>query len=184
MIAPVAVIVLGLSLLRLASVVMFPAPGERLLAWQEPLHLVNNYGLFAVMTTTRPEIMVEGSDDGRTWKAYGWRYQPQDVARAPRWVAPFQPRLDWQLWFAALGGPDTAPWFRAFLLRLLQGSPDVLGLVETNPFPHAPPRYVRAVLYDYQFTDAATHRRNGAWWQRRPTGLYFPPASLRASGPG
>ena len=179
--APVAALVLSVSLGQLAGDFGLPSPVQPLAAWQEPLHLVNPYGLFAVMTTSHPVIAVEGSGDGRAWLPYGFRYQPQDVDKAPRWVAPFQPRLDWQLWFAALGSADQAPWFRAFLVRLLQGSPDVLGLIETNPFPHAPPRFVRATLYDYRFTDARTRRATGAWWERRPLGPYFPPASLRPS---
>lgn len=178
-VGPAAVVLVTMSLLQLGSRVGIPPPAQSLLTWQEPLHLVNTYGLFAVMTTTRPEIVVEGSDDGMTWRAYGWRFQPQNPQRAPRWAAPYQPRLDWQLWFAALGSADTTPWFRNFLLRLLQGSPDVLGLLATNPFPNHPPRQVRAVLYDYRFTDSATHRVTGAWWQRRAEGLYFPLVSLR-----
>jgi len=178
-IAPVAAVLLAVSVSQLAGEFSLPSPVQSLVAWQEPLHLVNSYGLFAVMTTSHPVIAVEGSDDGRTWRPYGFRYQPQDVNQAPQWVAPFQPRLDWQLWFAALGSADQAPWFRALLVRLLQGSPDVLGLLQTNPFPHAPPRFVRATLYDYRFTDAPARRATGAWWQRRPLGLYFPPASLR-----
>lgn len=177
---PVALL-FALSLSQLAGQFDMPGLLQPLVAWQEPLHLVNPYGLFAVMTTSHPVIAVEGSDDGRTWQEYGFRDQPQDVNQMPRWVAPFQPRLDWQLWFAALGSADNAPWFRAFLVRLLQGSPDVLGLLQTNPFPHAPPRFVRATLYDYRFTDARAKRMTGAWWQRRPLGFYFPPASLRPS---
>ncbi len=179
--APVAAFVLALSLGRLAGDFGLPSPVQPLAAWSEPLHLVNPYGLFAVMTTSHPVIAVEGSEDGRTWVPYRFRHQPQDPDRAPRWVAPFQPRLDWQLWFAALGSADQAPWFQAFLVRLLQGSPDVLGLLQTKPSPHAPPRFVRATLYDYRFTDFPTHRATGAWWRRRPLGLYFPPASLRPS---
>lgn len=179
--APVAAVLLAVSVSQLAGGFGLPSPVQPLVAWQEPLHLVNPYGLFAVMTTSHPVISVEGSDDGKTWREYGFRYQPQDVTQAPRWVAPFQPRLDWQLWFAALGSADQSPWFRAFLVRLLQGSPDVLGLLRTNPFPHAPPRFVRATLYAYRFTDARTKRETGAWWQRRSLGLYFPPASLRPS---
>lgn len=179
--APVAAVLLAVSVSQLTGELDpdLPSPIQPLAAWQEPLHLVNPYGLFAVMTTSHPVIAVEGSDDGKTWREYGFRYQPQDVNQPPRLAAPFQPRLDWQLWFAALGRADGSPWFRAFLVRLLQGSPDVLGLLQTNPFPQAPPRFVRATLYDYRFTDARTRRTTGAWWQRRPRRLYFPPASLR-----
>ena len=91
-------------------------------------------------------------------------------------MAPHQPRLDWQMWFAALGG--AADWFATFLARLLEGSPDVLGLLADNPFPDHPPRYVRALLYDYRMTDRATRKRTGAWWDRRLIGTYFPTSSL------
>ncbi|MEP6540552.1 MAG: lipase maturation factor family protein, partial [Bryobacteraceae bacterium] len=135
----------------------------------EPFGIANNYGLFAVMTTTRPEIVIEGSNDGSHWESYEFRYKPGDPKRRPAWVAPYQPRLDWQMWFAALGSPADNPWFVNLLARLLQGSPDVLSLFERNPFPGAPPRYVRALLYDYKFDH---------WWRRELLGLYVRPISL------
>jgi predicted DCC family thiol-disulfide oxidoreductase YuxK len=138
------------------------------------LRSFNGYGLFMVMTTERPEIVVEGSDDGTTWKPYEFRWKPGDPMRRPRFVAPHQPRLDWQMWFAALGGWEENQWVGSFLARLLEGSRPVLGLLAQNPFPDHPPRYVRAVLYDYRFTDAAERRRTGAWWRRREVGPYSP----------
>jgi lipase maturation factor 1 len=126
------------------------------------------------MTTTRLEIEVEGSDDGTVWKAYEFRYKPDDVHRRPGFVEPHQPRLDWQMWFAALSPYDATPWFQGFELRLLEGSPDVLDLLSANPFPLHPPRYVRARLYDYRFTTAAERRSSGAWWVRRLVGDYGP----------
>ena len=142
------------------------------------LRIVNQYGLFSVMTTTRPEIVIEGSSDGNTWLAYEFNYKPGDVFRPLRWVAPHQPRLDWQMWFAALGGYQANPWFANLMLRLLQGSPEVLGLLARNPFPNAPPRYVRAMVYNYHFTDFETQRATGAWWRRELKGLYFPIVGL------
>ncbi len=156
-----------------------PEPLNTLARVTAPLEIVNSYGLFAVMTTSRPEIVVEGSDDGETWLPYEFRYKPGDLHRAPRWVAPFQPRLDWQMWFAALGNYQSHQWFVAFVLRLLQGSPAVVGLLEKNPFPSHPPRYVRAQLYDYSFTDIATLRRTGTWWRRELIGTYLPPVGLK-----
>jgi predicted DCC family thiol-disulfide oxidoreductase YuxK len=141
-------------------------------------HLANTYGLFAHMTTSRPEIIVEGSADGREWKPYRFKWKPGDLDRPPGRVAPFQPRLDWQMWFAALGSPDTAPWFSYFMLRLLQGSPDVLALLEENPFPDAPPQFVRAGLYDYRFTTLPERRDTGNWWRREYLRPYFPPVDL------
>jgi hypothetical protein len=146
--------------------------------WLQPLRTINSYGLFAVMTTERREIIVEGSNDGTNWLAYDFKYKPGDVNRRPRFVEPFQPRLDWQMWFAALGNVQQSPWFGNFCKRLLQGSPDVLALLEKNPFPKHPPRFIRAELYDYQFTSPAERRATGAWWRREPVGEYLPPVSL------
>ena len=139
-----------------------------------PLRSVNAYGLFAVMTTTRPEIIVEGSDDGVEWKAYEFVYKPGDPHRRPPWVAPHQPRLDWQMWFAALGRYDDEPWFDAFCRRLLAASPDVLRLLASDPFGGRPPRFVRATLYRYRFSDWTTGRAERVWWTRERLGDYSP----------
>ncbi len=146
-----------------------------------PFRSINSYGLFAVMTTDRPEIIVEGSNDGENWVPYAFKYKPGDLKRRPGFVAPHQPRLDWQMWFAALGPYQQSPWFLHFCERLLEGSPEVLALLETNPFPDAPPRYLRAVLYDYRFTHFGIWREKGHWWQRTPRGFYLPPITLRDS---
>ncbi len=144
----------------------------------EPLHLVSAYGLFAVMTTTRHEIVLQGSKDGVEWRDYEFRYKPGDVARAPRWNIPLQPRLDWQMWFAALGNPQRLPWFWRFLQRLLENEPAVTALLERNPFPGERPLYVRALFYDYTFASAA-EKAKGQWWDRRLLGVYFPAARLK-----
>jgi hypothetical protein len=142
----------------------------------------NGYGLFAVMTTSRPEILIEGSNDGQTWLPYEFKYKPGDPMHRPTFVAPHQPRLDWQMWFEALRvmrpGSEPSPWFLNFCVRLLQGQPEVLTLLKTNPFPDAPPRYLRAMVYDYHFTDFATRRETGAWWRRQLVGPYCPVLSL------
>jgi lipase maturation factor 1 len=144
-----------------------------------PFQVINSYGLFAVMTTTRPEIVIEGSNDGVNWLAYEFKYKPGDLARRPAWVAPHQPRLDWQMWFAALGDYQSDPWIVRFMARLLQGSPEVLRLLGRNPFPDAPPHYVRAMLYQYRFTSPAERKSTGAWWGRELKGVYVPAVSLR-----
>jgi predicted DCC family thiol-disulfide oxidoreductase YuxK len=144
-----------------------------------PLCIVNPYGLFAVMTTKRPEIVIEGSNDGIEWREYEFRYKPGALARRPPWNIPHQPRLDWQLWFAALGGAWDDPWFESLLRRLLEGSKPVLDLFEVNPFPDRPPRYVRAVLYDYRFADPPTHAATGQWWVREKLGDFSPTLRLR-----
>jgi hypothetical protein len=184
---PRALLAPFLAVLACVSVVQFseatlgmgvpwPSPVVWLARAVSPLRSVNSYGLFAVMTTTRPEIVVEGSDDGETWRAYEFRYKPGDLQRRPGFVAPHQPRLDWQMWFAALGGScDQSPWLQGLFQRLREGSPPVVGLLGVNPFPDHPPRYVRALLYDYRFADLATHRRTGEWWQRRLETEFCPP---------
>ncbi len=144
-----------------------------------PFQIVNSYGLFAVMTTSRPEIIVEGSNDGAAWSAYEFRYKPGDLNRAPRWVAPFQPRLDWQMWFAALSNYRQNLWFLGFAAKLLENSPEVLTLLERNPFPEAPPRYVRATVYEYSFTTWSERHQTGAWWKRKLLGAYLPPVGMK-----
>jgi hypothetical protein len=130
------------------------------------------------MTTTRREIVIEGSDDGVAWRPYEMKYKPGDPSRRPGFVAPHQPRLDWQMWFAALGDCGQSPWLRRSMRRLLEGSPPVLSLFAADPFGGRPPRHVRAVAYDYRFTDLATHRRTGEWWQRRLEGEFCPATTL------
>ena len=144
----------------------------------QPFYIANGYGLFRVMTKERPEIQVEGSDDGIDWVAYEFKWKPGDVNRGPRWCAPHQPRLDWQMWFAALGGPRQEQWFENFVVRLLENEPSVTHLLARNPFPDKPPKYVRAILFKYQFTTSEEHRATGAWWKRREIGEFFPESSL------
>ena len=141
-----------------------------------PLRIANAYGLFAVMTTRRTEIMVEGSDDLLTWRPYLFRYKPCEPERPPRF-APFHlPRLDWQMWFAAPGRDCRSQrWFLRFEERLLEGSPEVLALLRENPFPDKPPKYVRARLFLYEFTRWGS----GDWWRRTELGPYCPALSLR-----
>jgi hypothetical protein len=143
---------------------------------------VNACGLFAIMTTKRPEIIVEGSDDGVNWLTYEFKWKPGDLTRRPAFTTPHLPRLDWQMWFAAIGRYQQNPWFIRFLTRLLEGSPEVLGLIVHNPFPDRPPRFIRAFLYEYHFTDAATRRETGAWWRRELLGLYCPTLTVASGG--
>jgi predicted DCC family thiol-disulfide oxidoreductase YuxK len=157
----------------------WPKPLLMVYARIEPFRIVNGYGLFRVMTKERPEIEVEGSADGIDWVSYEFKWKPGDVNRAPRWCAPHQPRLDWQMWFAALGGRREEQWFGNFMVRLLQNEPAVTRLLARNPFPEKPPKYVRAILYKYQFTTSEERRATGAWWKRREIGEFFPEATLR-----
>jgi len=157
---------------------MPPQPLAFFLRAVSPFHIVNTYGLFAVMTTERPEIIMEGSDDAETWKEYEFKYKAGALGRHPKWVSPHQPRLDWQMWFAALDRYENNPWFTNFALRLLEGSPQVTALLKTNPFPTRPPKYVRALLYDYRFTAPSERSSSGNWWSRELKGVYLPPSSL------
>jgi predicted DCC family thiol-disulfide oxidoreductase YuxK len=155
-----------------------PAAAQAVDNFIEPLRIVSTYGLFAVMTTERNEIVIEGSYDGVAWREYEFRYKPGDVARRPPWNIPHQPRLDWQMWFAALEDPNYLPWFSRFLERLLENEPTVTALLETNPFPDKPPTYVRAQFYDYTYADDEEKAR-GRWWDRRLLGAYFPAVRLK-----
>ena len=156
----------------------WPRPIAAIGGYLDSFHIVSGYGLFRVMTKSRPEIVIEGSADGNDWLPYGFRWKPGALNRAPGWVAPHQPRLDWQMWFAALGSYRQNPWFVRLLERLLRGTPEVTALFAKNPFPHDPPRYVRARLYQYRFTTSAESRATGNWWKRDEAGEYLPAISL------
>jgi hypothetical protein len=155
-----------------------PQPLDAIVQAQGAFDLVNGYGLFANMTTSRPEIEIEGSNDGENWQPYIFRYKAGPLNRAPGWVEPFQPRLDWQMWFAALGSNRENPWFARLMLKLLEGSRPVLALLERDPFGGKPPKHIRAMIYDYRFTSFDELRRTGNWWKRELTGVYFPSVSL------
>ena len=174
---PLALVVGLLTLLTMPSLfgIGIPEIGERLVGLAAPLRIVNTYGLFAVMTTTRPEIIVEGSNDGENWLAYEFRYKPGDLRRAPPVVAPHQPRLDWQMWFAALGSVRNNRWFVMFVEKLLRGEPAVLRLLAWSPFPDAPPKFIRARVFQYHFTRWG----EPGWWRREEQGEYLQPVSLR-----
>jgi predicted DCC family thiol-disulfide oxidoreductase YuxK len=179
---PVAIIIILINaviLLRVFRLDIDWPPISNVVRAVAPFRSINSYGLFAAMTTSRPEIIVEGSQDGDIWLPYEFKYKPGDLKERPRFVEPFQPRLDWQMWFAALSSYENNPWFINFSVRLLQGSPEVIALLKKNPFPDAPPRYIRAVVYDYKFTDFAERLKEKAWWRREFKGLYCPILSLR-----
>jgi len=184
-VAGAAVLTLSVILLVSEIVGITWTPATQLVRLASPFGIANNYGLFAVMTTERNEIVMEGSNDGINWLAYEFKYKPGDVLRAPPVIAPLQPRLDWQMWFAALGSVRNNPWFINFAIRLLEGRTEVTRLLRTNPFPVSPPRWIRATVYRYRFTDAKAGRRTGAWWNRELRGLYLRAISLddvRAAG--
>ena len=181
--APVIVIIMTLPLNAWLIFTAFKpeAKWPRSLAFSyehiEPFRIANGYGLFRVMTKDRREIVIEGSADGIDWQPYEFKWKPGDVMRAPGWCAPHQPRLDWQMWFAALGSYQQNPWFIRTALCLLEGKSDVTRLFARNPFPERPPRYIRAIVYRYRFTTAAEHGQSGAWWKRQELGEYLPTVS-------
>lgn len=182
-----ASIALGMPVLLLSAVlflfairvpVSWPTWVRTVLEATAPFRTVNTYGLFAVMTKQRPEIILEGTWDGQAWFPYEFRWKPGDVALRPRLVAPHQPRLDWQMWFAALGSRQGNPWLIQLMARLLQNEPAVLDLLAYNPFEQRPPLAVRAVRYDYRFATPAERKELGVWWMRDYKDLYCPPIQL------
>ncbi|MGA2205501.1 MAG: lipase maturation factor family protein [Terracidiphilus sp.] len=158
-----------------------PLPVKPLVAL-EPFRIANQYGLFAVMTRGRYEIEFQGSDDGTNWTAYRFRNKPQALNEAPGIYAPYQPRFDWNLWFASLGGWRDNEIVPLTEERLLLGDGAILSLFRNNPFPQIPPRYVRAVLWQYWFTTMDEKRRTGNWWRREYLGLYAPELAMTADG--
>ena len=150
--------------------------------WLEPFRVANQFGLFAVMTPDRYEIEFQGSLDGKTWSTYAFRHKPQDLSTAPGIYAPYQPRFDWNLWFASLGVWREYPFVLNTEERLLAGSPEVLALFANNPFPGGPPLQVRTELWQYWFTDRATKRATGQWWRRQLVGMYAPTLEREPDG--
>ncbi|MCU1348158.1 MAG: putative integral rane protein, partial [Acidobacteria bacterium] len=173
----IAAIVLPAHLITTTAMFFMPYfPTAVLLS---PLRIANSFGLFAVMTRGRYEIEFQGSNDGTAWTPYPFRYKPQDVRKPPPFFAPYQPRFDWNLWFASFGSLDDNRWILNVQDRLLEGSPDVLRLFAGNPFPRQPPRMVRAVLGQYRFTTNAERAATGSWWKQEPRGEYSPAISNR-----
>jgi len=161
------------------------SPNQVMNASFDPLELVNTYGAFGSVGRERMNVVFEGTDsavadDSAAWKPYPYRGLPVDPAVRPPQVAPYQLRLDWQMWFAAMASPDRYPWTLHLVWKLLHNDPGSVGLFAANPFPGGPPRYVRAVLYRYAFSDPAS--RSGMWWTRERLGLWLPPLSAESPG--
>ncbi len=159
---------------------LFTTPIEAL----EPFRIANQYGLFAVMTRGRYEVEFQGSNDGSAWKPYPFCHKPQALDRAPGIYAPYQPRFDWNLWFASLTGWEQGQGRIVPITeeKLLLGDPAVLSLFCGNPFPVQPPKYIRAVLWQYWFTTLQEKRATGDWWRRELVGLYGPEISVAPDG--
>jgi len=162
------------------------SPRQAMNASFDPFRLVNTYGAFGSVSRERDEVIVEGTDAATvgqdvTWREYEFKGKPGDVRRMPRQFAPYHLRLDWLMWFLPLSSRYGERWFMPFLVRLLEADRPTLALLRTNPFPHEPPRFVRARLYRYRFTTWTERRETGAWWARTLIGDYMPPITLRGS---
>jgi Lipase maturation factor len=178
-------IALGVAagLLSIQPVLNMISPNQFMNASFNRLHLVNTYGAFGSITKERYEIVVEGTLDAlpteaSQWREYEFKGKPGDVMRPPPQIAPYHLRLDWLMWFAAMGSYERYPWFVNFTAKLLEGDRRVLALLRKNPFPDRPPRNVRSLLYGYRFTTPEEHAQTGAWWKRELQGTWLPPLAL------
>jgi hypothetical protein len=171
------------AFLSIGPVLNLLSPHQAMNTSYDPLHLVNSYGAFGSITRPRYEVVVFGTSadaiDGQTpWREYGFKAKPGDLRRAPPQIAPYHLRLDWLMWFCGFTPWYREPWFANFMAKLLQNDPRTLSLIAENPFPGKPPRFVRALLYEYRFTTPEEHRRTGNWWSRELKNEYFPIVSL------
>jgi hypothetical protein len=178
--AAFAILVAALSVNPVSNLL---SPGQVMNTSFEPLHIVNTYGAFGSITRVRNEIVIEGTmdpvaDERAHWSAYEFKGKPGDPARRPRQYAPYHLRLDWLMWFAAMGEPADEPWFGMLLRRLLEADPGVLSLLQYDPFAGRRPRFVRAEYYTYHFTTPEEHARTGRWWTRTRIGPYYPAVGL------
>lgn len=174
-------------LLSIPVVLNMISPGQIMNTTYNPFQIVGSYGAFGSITRPRYEVVIEGTPDAvitpaTQWKAYEFKAKPGDVMRMPPQIAPYHLRIDWLMWFAAMGNYRQYPWFVNLVAKLLEGDKPVLSLLHSNPFPGTPPRRIRARLFEYHFTTPEEHKRTGAWWTRTYVESYFPAVSL--SDPG
>jgi hypothetical protein len=168
------------ALLSINPVINLLSPGQVMNTSFNRLHLVNTYGAFGSVGQVRFEIVFEGTEDANltpqtVWKEYEFKAKPGDPRRRPAIIAPYQPRIDWQIWFAAMSTPDQYPWTLHFIWKLLHNDAGTLSLLANNPFPNRPPRYIRAQYYRYQF--APPGDPSEAWWKRTLEGTWLPALS-------
>jgi len=162
---------------------LVPLPIKFMLATISPFRIADPYGLFAVMTTKRPEIVFEGTKDGKVWSSYEFKYKVgDDLKRPPPWVAPHMPRLDWRLWFAAMEPIENNQWVLEIVRQILCGTPSIQEFFVSNPFPDSPPVLLRAYVYDYHFTTPEERQRTGAWWTRDNKRLFLEPVACVHGG--
>jgi hypothetical protein len=155
------------------------SPGQLMNSSFNRLNLVNTYGAFGTVGRERFEIIFEGTESDSpefaVWREYEFVAKPGDPRRRPAFIAPYQPRIDWQIWFAAMATPGKYPWTIHFVWKLLHNDPGTLSLLANNPFPEAPPRYIRAQLYRYRFIRPG--EKLVPWWHREPVAMWLPPLS-------
>ncbi|NQY74823.1 MAG: lipase maturation factor family protein, partial [Candidatus Margulisbacteria bacterium] len=173
-IVSIGVVLIGCQLLQFLALFTRNSPLFILLGILSPFKITSSYGLFAVMTTHRYEIDIEGSEDGHTWKLYPFKWKPGNMTQRPSQFAPYHPRLDWQLWFVALRPNQTPLWFNRFLKCLLENKTDVLHLLKSNPFPDSSPQFIRIVVNTYRFTTPEEKYTTKAWWKRKVEGTSQP----------
>jgi len=172
------------ALLSISPVINMLSPNQVMNTSFNPLQIVNTYGAFGSVTRERNEIVIEGSNDqsidaNTTWREYEFKGKPGDPGRRPIQIAPYHLRIDWLMWFAAMGSASDQEWFAPLIAKLLQGDPSTIGLLANNPFPDGPPRWIRAQLYRYTFTTREERNRTGRWWNRTLVAEYLPPVQLR-----
>ena len=174
-----------IGLLSIQPVINMLSPGQIMNTSFNRLDLVNTYGAFGSVGRERLNVVFEGTmdetpDDNAKWKAYPYKGLPVALDKNSPQIAPYQLRLDWQMWFAAMSSPEEYPWTLNLVWKLLHNDPAMLGLFADNPFPDKPPRYIRAVLYRYRFAEPGNPE--GRWWNReRLSNLWLPPLSANDS---
>jgi len=166
-----------LKIYELGTNKVIPGSLATLLRYTAVYSIVNKYHVFPTMTTRRIELELLGSQDGIEWKPYRFKYKPGRLDERPQFIIPHQPRLDWQMWFVTLN-PQHVPWFGHFLEALLDNSPTVTALLEHNPFPDGPPRYIKVDAWLYHFTDFEEREKTGNWWRRTALGPFTPMPGL------
>jgi hypothetical protein len=169
-----------IALLSIQPVMNLFSPAQMMNTSFNPLELVNTYGAFGSVGKERLNVVFQGTaalrpDDKAVWKDYPYLALPVALDKRPVQIAPYQPRIDWQMWFAAMGTPDQYPWTLHLIWKLLHNDPGALSLMGPNPFADKPPRYIRATLYRYQFVPPGNP--GGLWWKREALGLWLPPLS-------
>jgi len=172
------------AVLSISPAVNMLSPNQVMNTSFNPLQIVNTYGAFGSVTRDRYEIVIEGTaeqtlTDKTPWREYEFKGKPGDPARRPIQIAPYHLRLDWLMWFAAMGPPSDQEWFSPLIAKLLQGDKATIGLLAGDPFPDRPPRWIRARMYRYTFATRDEHERTGLWWNRTLVSEYFPPVQLK-----